>query len=56
MKIQGQEPIAFNDFSNEIFDMVRPKRDSNRIYIEDLLSRFNLVVFFFIYILLIILF
>lgn len=38
MKMQNQEPIHFTDFSNEIFDMVRPAT-LNRIYIEDLLAR-----------------
>jgi len=37
MKNQGQEPIKFTDFCNEIFDMVRPAT-SKRIYIEDLLA------------------
>ncbi|KAH9400556.1 Serine/threonine-protein phosphatase 2A regulatory subunit B'' subunit gamma [Tyrophagus putrescentiae] len=37
MKLQGQEPIDFADFCNEIFDMVRPAT-SKQIYIEDLLS------------------
>lgn len=38
MKSQGQEPIQFDDFSNEVYDMVRPDT-SRRIYIDDLLSR-----------------
>lgn len=50
MKLQGQEPIEFVDFSNEIFDMVRPAT-AKRIYIEDLLSRFSVIfktlVYFF---------
>lgn len=41
MKLQGQEPIEFDDFSNEIFDMVRPAT-AKRIYIDDLLSRFSI--------------
>lgn len=38
MKAQGQEPINFDDFSNEVYDMVRPSVP-RRIYIEDLISR-----------------
>lgn len=42
MKLQGQEPIDFADFCNEIFDMVRPAT-SKQIYIEDLLSRYHFI-------------
>lgn len=42
MKNQGQEPISFDDFSNEIYDMVRPSQ-YRRIYFDDLISRFYLI-------------
>lgn len=41
MKLQNQEPIDFVDFSNEIFDMVRPK-ESRKISFEDLIARYVL--------------
>lgn len=39
MRRQGQEPINFDDFSNEIYDMIRPKQ-SRRIYFDDLVARY----------------
>ncbi|XP_075677864.1 serine/threonine-protein phosphatase 2A regulatory subunit B'' subunit gamma-like [Dermatophagoides pteronyssinus] len=37
MRRQGQEPINFDDFSNEIYDMIRPQQ-SRRIYFDDLVA------------------
>ncbi|KAH9506121.1 Serine/threonine-protein phosphatase 2A regulatory subunit B'' subunit gamma [Dermatophagoides farinae] len=38
MRRQGQEPIRFDDFSNEIYDMIRPQKHSRRIYFDDLVA------------------
>lgn len=44
MRRQGQEPIRFDDFSNEIYDMIRPQKHSRRIYFDDLVARlFSLI-------------
>ena len=36
MRSHGQEPVAFDDVKNEIFDMVKPS-DPQRITLQDLL-------------------
>jgi len=38
MSLQGHEPIKFQDFSNEVFDMVAAKTPK-KIFIDDLISR-----------------
>ncbi|CAJ0928318.1 unnamed protein product [Ranitomeya imitator] len=37
MKIHGQDPVAFHDVKDEIFDMVKP-RDPYRITLQDLIQ------------------
>jgi serine/threonine-protein phosphatase 2A regulatory subunit B'' len=36
MKSHGQEPVAFEDVKNEIFDMVKPQ-DRQKITLQDLI-------------------
>ena len=37
MKVHGQDPVAFDDVKNEIFDMVKPA-DPFKITLQDLIK------------------